>query len=122
MPVYKEKTSDPERVRNGFERRITHLDNLMVVVCDFADGPMHRPESPHSHPHEQIGYVAKGELYLFIGEEKHHLSQGDIFTVPSGVPHCIQTLCEQVRLIDSFSPVREDFINKSPNRDILPHP
>jgi len=111
MPVYKEKLSIPETVRDGFKRRITHLDNLMMVICDFTAGPMKQPESPHFHPHEQITYVAMGKLYLFIGEEKHHLDQGDIFTVPSGVPHCIQTLSEDVRLIDSFYPLRKDFIN-----------
>jgi quercetin dioxygenase-like cupin family protein len=110
MPVYKEISSIPEKIRDGFERRITHLDNLMMVVCDFTDGPMQRPEPPHSHPHEQIAYIAKGELYLFIREEKHYLTQGDIFTIPSRVPHCIQTLSERVRLIDCFSPIREEFL------------
>lgn len=110
MPVYIEKTSIPEKVKEGFERRITHLDNLMVVVCDFTNGPMPQPDPPHSHPHEQITYVAEGEFYFFIGKEKHHLTRGDLFSAPSGVPHCIQTISKHVRLIDTFSPVREDFL------------
>ncbi|MCJ7447364.1 MAG: cupin domain-containing protein [Bacteroidales bacterium] len=112
MPVYKEISSVPEKIRDGFERRITHLDNLMMAVCDFTDGPMEHPESPHSHPHEQIAYIAQGDLYFHVGEEKHHLVPGDIVTIPSGVPHCIQILSEHVRLIDCFSPVREEFIVK----------
>lgn len=112
MPVYKQKTTEPERLSDTFERRITHLKNLMVVVCDFTNGPAPQPDPPHSHSNEQICYVAEGELFLFLGDEKHHLTQGDMFTVPSGVPHCIQTISKHVRLIDSFSPVREDFLKK----------
>jgi quercetin dioxygenase-like cupin family protein len=112
MPVYKEKEYVPEKISPVFERRISNLNNLMVVVCDFTNGPAQQPDPPHSHAHEQITYVADGELFLFLGEEKHFLSCGDIFTVPSGVPHCIQTISKHVRLIDSFSPVREDFLKQ----------
>jgi quercetin dioxygenase-like cupin family protein len=110
MSVNKENLAIPEIVNEGFERRITHLDNLMVVVCDFTNGPMTKPDPPHSHPHEQISYVAEGELFLFLDEAKHHLTPGDVFLVPSHLPHCIQTISGHVRLIDCFSPIREDFI------------
>jgi quercetin dioxygenase-like cupin family protein len=112
MPVFKQKETIPEKLSTTFERRITYLENLMVVVCDFTNGPAPQPDPPHSHQHEQITYVAEGELLFFLGKEQYHLNQGDIFSVPSGVPHCIQTISQQVRLIDSFSPVREDFLRK----------
>ena len=110
MTVFKEKQTITEKISEVFERRIAHLDNLMTVVCDFTNGPADEPDKPHSHPHEQISYVAEGDLFLFLGEEKHLLSKGDIFTVPSGLLHCIQTISKHVRLIDSFSPIREDFL------------
>jgi quercetin dioxygenase-like cupin family protein len=111
MPIYKQELSKPEKLTETFERRISHLRNLMVVVCDFTNGPAVEPDPPHSHQHEQITYVAEGELFLFLGEEKYLLTKGDVFTVPSGIPHCIQTISNPVRLVDSFSPVREDFLN-----------
>jgi quercetin dioxygenase-like cupin family protein len=110
MPVLKQKETSPEILSPVFERRIASLDNLMVVVCDFTNGPASQPDPPHSHPHEQITYVAEGDLFFFIGEEKYYLEKGDIYTVPSGIPHCIQTISRYVRLIDSFTPVREDFL------------
>lgn len=112
MPVYKEKLMIPEKVSHGVERRIVHLDNLMVVVIDFTYGPMQSPDPPHSHPHEQITYIVEGEINLFIAGEKHHLVKGDMYSVPSGIPHCIQTLNKHVRLTDSFYPLRKNFINK----------
>jgi quercetin dioxygenase-like cupin family protein len=110
MPVLRKKEAVPERVNPVMERRLVNLDNLMVVVCDFSDGPMAEPDKPHNHRHEQITYVDSGELYFFIGDERYHITEGDLVTIPSGAFHTIQTLSNQVRLIDSFSPVREDFI------------
>jgi quercetin dioxygenase-like cupin family protein len=110
MPVFKEEETIPEKVSSTFERRVNNLEKLMVVVCDFTGGPADKPDPPHSHPHEQITYVAEGELFFFTGDEKHHLKRGDVYTVPSGMPHCIQTLSSHVRLVDSFTPLREDFI------------
>ncbi|HNW56733.1 MAG TPA: cupin domain-containing protein [Bacteroidales bacterium] len=99
-----------EKVSANFERSIAYLDNLMVVVCDFTNGPMSCPDPPHSHPHEQITFVAKGELTFFKGDQEFHLKEGDVISVPSGIPHCIMTLSSHVRLTDCFSPVRKDFI------------
>lgn len=112
MPVLKKRQSVPEKVSPVLERRLVHLDNVMMVVCDFSKGPMAKPDKPHNHPHEQITYVDKGELYFFIGDEKHHLFEGDLVTIPSGIFHCIQTISENVRLLDCFSPIRSDFLKK----------
>lgn len=112
MPVYHESETMPEKLSPVFQRRIAHLKNLMMVVCDFTNGPAPEPDKAHSHPHEQITFVAEGELYFFLGEEKHHLHQGDVFAVPPDIPHCIQNISGFVRLIDCFSPIREDFLKK----------
>lgn len=32
-------------------------------------------------------------------------------TIPPGVPHAIQALTPVVRLVDAFTPVREDFLS-----------
>jgi quercetin dioxygenase-like cupin family protein len=112
MPVIKKDDPVTEKISPTFERRIATLDKLMVVVCDLTGGPAKEPDKPHSHPHEQITYVAEGELFLFMSDRKYRLSKGDVFLAPSDVPHCIQTLSSHVRLIDSFSPVRKDFLKK----------
>jgi quercetin dioxygenase-like cupin family protein len=65
---------------------------------------------PHSHPHEQITYLAEGELFFYKDGTEYHLKKGDIITIPADVPHCIRTLSAEARLIDSFSPIRRDFL------------
>jgi quercetin dioxygenase-like cupin family protein len=100
-----------ETIREGVERRLGHTENLMMVIIDFNDGPHGEPDPPHSHPHEQTSYVAAGEIYFFIEDQCERLGPGDMFLVPSGVPHTIQLLSEHVRLVDCFTPIREDFLN-----------
>lgn len=99
-----------KEIAPGVFRKIAHLEKMLAATIEFTGGPMDLPEEPHSHPHEQISYVAEGSLYVFIDEEKSLLKEGDLFLVPSGIPHCIQTLTEKVKLVDVFTPLREDFL------------
>jgi quercetin dioxygenase-like cupin family protein len=111
MAVLKFDDVSYEVVREGLQRKIIHTDNLMTVLIDFTDGPWEKPEPPHSHPHEQVSYVAEGEIiFICEGEDDQHLKAGDMFAVPPGRPHTIQLLTQKARLVDSFSPVREDFL------------
>jgi quercetin dioxygenase-like cupin family protein len=111
MTVLKFEEVPYEKVRDGLMRKIIHTDKLMNVLIDFSDGPWDKPEPPHSHPHEQTSYVAEGEILFFCeGEPEQHLKRGDMFAVPGGIKHTVQLLTEKVRLVDSFSPPREDFL------------
>jgi quercetin dioxygenase-like cupin family protein len=113
MNILKYDQADVHKMREGAERRMGFTCNLMMTVIDFHDGPQAQPDPPHSHPHEQVSYVANGEILFLIGDDKTLLKPGDMFMVPSGVPHSIQLLTEHVRLIDCFTPLREDFIESA---------
>jgi len=111
MPVLKANETKMEQVKPGVQRRLVYTPNLMTVVIDFDNGPWHEPEPPHSHVHEQITYVAEGELIFFCdGEPDQKLKTGDMFSVPSNRKHTIQLLTKTVKLIDSFNPIREEFL------------
>jgi quercetin dioxygenase-like cupin family protein len=104
-------TTEGEEFRPGFERRIQHTSQLMTVVLDIDNGPWPEADPYHSHPHEQITYVADGELlFLAEGDEPRRVQAGDLIAVPSGVPHSIQLLSPRARLVDSFNPIRQDFL------------
>jgi len=111
MPVLKFEEVPYEKVRDGLMRKLIHTDKLMTVLIDFTDGPWEKPEPPHSHPHEQTSYVAEGEILFFCeGEPDQHLKQGDMFAVAPNKRHTIRLLTDKVRLVDNFSPLREDFL------------
>lgn len=100
------------QVNPNVTRKVAHLDDLLVAIVEFHNGPMAAPDPFHSHEHEQISYIAEGECLVLIGDRTMKLGKGDIFVAPSNVPHSVQSLTPYLKLIDSFSPVREDFINK----------
>lgn len=100
-----------EVFREGCERRIIQTSRLMTVVIDLNNGPWNQPDPYHSHPHEQTTYLADGEiLFLAEGQEPTRMKAGDMFAVPSNQPHSIQLLSKRARLVDTFNPIREDFL------------
>ncbi|RDC64463.1 cupin domain-containing protein [Adhaeribacter pallidiroseus] len=113
MPVQTYHTAAVEIIAPGVTRRLVYTPHLMTVIIDFANGPQTEPNPMHAHPHEQTCYVAAGEVLFFLeGEEPARLQAGDVFYVPSNQKHSIQLLTESVRLVDSFTPIREDFLPK----------
>lgn len=98
-------------VRKGLSRRLLHTENLMMVIIDFSDGPWSEPEALQAHVHEQLTYVAEGDILFFCeGETEQRLRAGDMFAVPSNKKHGIQLLSATAKLIDTFNPVRKEFL------------
>jgi quercetin dioxygenase-like cupin family protein len=110
MGSIKGSEAEVEIISQGRTRYLAYTDHLMMVVFDCHDGPASQPDPLHSHPHEQISYVVSGEISLILGNEVTRLGPGDMFCVPPDVPHGIQPLSGHVRLVDTFSPIRKDFL------------
>jgi quercetin dioxygenase-like cupin family protein len=82
-----------------------HLDRLTlgeIVLQANTTIPL------HSHPHEQVTYVIAGLFQFTVGTETQVLEPGMAALIPGGVPHGGTTLTD-CRVIDVFSPVREDY-------------
>ena len=110
MNVNRSSEAAPTRIGPGRNRRVIHTDHLMMALIDFEDGPAANPDPPHSHPHEQLTCVAAGEILFFIEGESCRLGPGDMIAVPPDRPHAIQLLTAHARLIDTFTPLRRDFL------------
>lgn len=63
----------------------------------------------HIHPYEQTGYLIKGKIRLFIGNDCQELVSGDSWCIPQDWPHRAEILEDSVA-IEVFSPVREDYL------------
>ncbi|RMG79773.1 MAG: cupin domain-containing protein [Bacteroidetes bacterium] len=81
-------------------------DKIMLVVADFEAGGV---GAMHNHPHSQVTYVASGEFEMTIGDEVRIIRAGDSYYVPPMAMHGC-TCLKAGRLIDVFSPLREDFL------------
>ena len=91
----------------GSTRRVVlSLPELMLVEFSFEEGGI---GALHSHPHVQTSYVAEGVFEVTIGETMETIAAGGAYIVPSGVTHGVKALTVG-RLIDSFTPRRDDFL------------
>ena len=84
-------------------------EHLMLSFLDLAPG-CRIPE--HSHPHEQAGLVLEGTLRFRIGDEERVASPGEAFIIPPNVVHEGEVVDGPVRVLDIFSPPREDYVEK----------
>ena len=84
-------------------------DKLMLSFLEMAEGST-VPE--HSHPHEQAGLVLEGKLRFRIGEEEQLMEPGDAFIVPGNVVHSGEVVAGPAKVLDIFSPVREDYLEQ----------
>lgn len=91
----------------GITRQIMGYDGqLMLVKVVFEQGAV---GTVHEHFHSQSTYVVSGKFEVEINGEKKVLEAGDGFYIEPDAPHGAVCL-EAGILIDTFSPMREDFL------------
>src|SRR5579883_2940068 len=97
----------PVPMFDGVSRRTLNSgERATLVEVTLAAGST-VPE--HTHPHEQIGYLASGRLRFRIGDEEREIAAGDSWLIPGGVPHVVTAL-EDAVAIDIFSPPRIEYL------------
>ncbi|HJQ32460.1 MAG TPA: cupin domain-containing protein [Pyrinomonadaceae bacterium] len=103
------ETVPVERPSEGIERQMVVGQQLML--CRFRFSPnLVTPE--HSHPHEQMSIVVSGKVRFFIEGEERIAVPGDVLQFPAECWHGATMMEEEVVLIDIFTPIREDFLNR----------
>lgn len=81
--------------------------DLMVVAFSFgAEGA---EGAPHHHPHVQSTYVESGRFRFTMGDDTFEVGPGDSFVIPGNAVHGCVCL-EPGRLVDCFTPRRDDFL------------
>ena len=66
----------------------------------------------HSHMHEQITKIISGTMEITIEEKKYILEEGSIIVIPPNAVHSAKAITK-CRAVDSFCPVREDYLKFS---------
>lgn len=106
MPFHSPKERESKELFEGIVARTYWGDNLLMAVVDVAANGV---VPPHSHPHEQAGLVLEGEIEFTIGEETRLLKAGDVYVIPGGVEHGAVAGDSPCKVLDIFSPVREEY-------------
>jgi quercetin dioxygenase-like cupin family protein len=89
---------------------VAYNDDLMLVKVAFETGAV---GALHQHVHSQISYVESGEFEVTVGDNTRVLQAGDSFYAAPNVPHGVVARQAGV-LLDSFSPIRLDFLPAVP--------
>ena len=95
----------PKTLVNGITGHYVHGDKSTLGLVILEEGSA---VPPHHHPQEQITYILEGRLQMVIDGADCLLEPGAFYVIPSNVVHCAVALTH-CRLIDVFSPVREDY-------------
>ena len=97
-----------EELGGGVSRKMLGYDNqIMMVLVKFEKGAL---GSPHSHFHTQATYCISGKFEFEIDGVKQVVKGGDGVYIEPNLLHSAVCL-EEGMLIDTFSPVREDFLS-----------
>ena len=99
-----------EELGGGVSRKFLGYDNqIMMVLVKFEEGAL---GSPHQHFHTQATYCVAGKFEFEIDGVKEIVKAGDGVYIEPNLLHSAVCLEEGI-LIDTFSPVREDFLDGS---------
>jgi len=89
----------------GITGYYAHGDKHTLGYVELKKGSI-VPE--HYHVHEQITYILEGQLNMVIGGQPCQLTPGTYHVIPSNTPHSAIAVVDS-KVIDTFSPVREDY-------------
>ena len=96
----------PKELLPGIEARTFWGEKMLAAVVEL-EPHVHLPL--HSHPHEQVGIVLAGEIEMTVAGERRLLRPGEVYVIPGGVEHEARTFEQPVKVMDVFSPVREEY-------------
>lgn len=98
-----------EPMAAGVHRKFITGERVTVAHFDLKRGSI---VPRHAHENEQITQVMKGALKFSIDGREIVLHEGDVLQIPSWMEHEVNVL-EDTFAIDVFSPVRQDWIDRT---------
>lgn len=90
----------------GFTAYPLFGENVMLNLVELAPNSV---VPLHSHPHEQLGVVLRGEATMVVDGVEHVCGPMDAYAIPGGIPHEGRFGPEGATVLDIFQPVREEY-------------
>src|SRR6478752_8311803 len=99
------KNIKPKELAPGITGHYAHGEKSSFGYLELKKGS----QVPlHSHINEQITYIIEGQLDMMIGSVACSLTDGMYHVIHANVPHSAIAITD-CKVIDAFSPSREDY-------------
>ena len=98
-----------EQINESIARRYITADSVTVARFELKQGGV---VPSHAHANEQISIVISGALLFRIDGRDTLVQAGEMMQIPGNVAHEVRVL-EDALVVDVFSPVRQDWIDKT---------
>lgn len=98
-----------EQINPSINRKFITGDRVTVAQFQLRRGGV---VPLHAHENEQVSLVISGALKFNAGGQETIVRGGEVMQIPGGLPHEVEVLEDSV-VVDVFSPVRQDWIDKT---------
>lgn len=96
-----------KEIAPGYLSKLIHTANNTI---NFIDVTKDSVVGNHQHIHEQLSFVLEGQFELTVDGNVQVLDKGMYAVIPSNTWHSGRAVTD-CKLIDVFSPAREDYKN-----------
>jgi len=119
---------EPYATEEEFKKRVVHYPDVPLtelvpgstshlvvgqrILVSFLTMPANSYFPPHRHEAEQIMTVLEGYVDEIIEGKLYSAKKGDVLILPSNIEHGAYIGEVDCRVIDIFSPPREDYLEK----------
>jgi quercetin dioxygenase-like cupin family protein len=95
-----------ELIKGVHLKTLVHGEHTLMTEVKMEKGAI---IPPHSHPHEQTGYLISGHMDFLVAGTHIIARPGDSWNIAGDVEHGATALEESV-VVEVFAPVREDYL------------
>ncbi len=122
------KGKEPYATQEEFNKRVVHYHDVPLVelapglkshivsaekmTVSFATAEPGSKVGIHQHEAEQILVVMDGTCDAVVAGRLYRLGQGDVVIIPPNIEHGVYVSDTGCRVIDIFSPSRQDLVAK----------
>lgn len=99
----------PEAMSPLIDRRFVNGEHMTLARLDLKRAAR---ASRHAHESEEMMCVLEGAVKVTIEGKETVVRRGEMMEIPGGMPHELEAL-EDATLIDVFSPIRRDWLDKT---------
>lgn len=90
----------------GVTGRALFGEQAMINLVELGPGAL---VASHSHPHEQLGLILRGQMVLVVDGVEHPLGPMEAYALPGGIEHSGRGGPDGATVLDVFRPIREEY-------------